>query len=100
MNEQITAWVDDLTSLNEARDVIRGNLDEIGRLRKVSWMNASGHPVTVDFGYVDFPTNCMKLFIPAGSMKRFLLPSRMPGAKWWCVLFPRYVSWTFQTERQ
>lgn len=91
VNEQITEWVSSLTSLDEARDVITNNLDEIYNIANaVLKAKESDHALDVDFGKVHFPTKLYGNFLyPAGEYEAILITvGEGVGANWWCVLFP------------
>ncbi|WAA09651.1 stage II sporulation protein R [Fervidibacillus albus] len=91
VNEQITEWVDDLTSLEEAREVIIEHLDEIEDLStSVLEREKVKQNVQVDFGKVAFPTKLYGQFLyPAGTYEAVLITiGEGNGANWWCVLFP------------
>lgn len=91
VNEQITEWVQDLTSLEEARTVIQSNLPEIQRIAEqvVAEQNKS-QLVKAKFDRVQFPTKLYGQFLyPAGEYEAILITlGEGKGANWWCVLFP------------
>ncbi|QFT90945.1 Stage II sporulation protein R [Bacillus sp. THAF10] len=91
VNEEITIWVSDITSREEAREVITGNLAEIEKIVE-EVMAAEGvyQDYNVDFGKVNFPTKMYGKFIyPAGDYEAILITlGEGTGANWWCVLFP------------
>lgn len=91
VNEEITEWVEDLTSLEEARTLIQSRLPEIQRLAEavLQEKNVKDH-VRVDFGMVDFPTKLYGEYLyPAGEYEAILITiGEGKGANWWCVLFP------------
>ncbi|GAA0320099.1 stage II sporulation protein R [Bacillus carboniphilus] len=91
VNKAITAWVEDLTSLDAARDTIKGNLPEIERIaQRVLKEEGSQHSIKVDFEKVQFPTKLYGEFLyPAGEYEAVLITiGEGTGANWWCVLFP------------
>ncbi|CAG9620119.1 stage II sporulation protein R [Sutcliffiella rhizosphaerae] len=91
VNEEITVWVEGLTSREEAREVITGNLDKIESLvEEVMAEEGLSQSYNVDFGRVDFPTKMYGKFIyPAGDYEAILITlGEGKGANWWCVLFP------------
>lgn len=91
VNAEITQWVQDLTSLEEARNTIKSGLPEIQKIAEevVAHENET-QSVKVDFGKVDFPTKLYGQFLyPAGEYEAILITlGEGEGANWWCVLFP------------
>ncbi|WP_110928315.1 stage II sporulation protein R [Bacillus massiliglaciei] len=91
VNESITEWVAELTSIEEARNVIRGNLDEVEQIAK-EVMEEEGlkQTVSVKFGQADFPTKLYGQYLyPAGDYEAVIITlGAGEGANWWCVLFP------------
>jgi stage II sporulation protein R len=91
VNEEITVWVEGLTSMENAREVITGNMDEIEQIvEEVMVEEGMVQNYDVDFGRVDFPTKMYGKFIyPAGDYEAILITlGKGTGANWWCVLFP------------
>ena len=91
VNEEITVWVEGLTSIENAREVITGNMDEIEQIvEEVMAEEGLVQTYNVDFGRVDFPTKMYGKFIyPAGDYEAILITlGKGTGANWWCVLFP------------
>ncbi|MGM0837139.1 MAG: stage II sporulation protein R [Bacillota bacterium] len=91
VNEEITVWVEGLTSMENAREVIRGNIPEIEKIvEEVMVEEGIVQEYNVDFGRVDFPTKMYGKFIyPAGDYEAILITlGKGTGANWWCVLFP------------
>lgn len=91
VNEQITEWVSELTNLEDAREIITGNLDELEKIAlHVMEEHGAQNSLDVDFGRVDFPTKLYGNFLyPAGSYEAILITiGEGVGANWWCVLFP------------
>ena len=91
VNANITEWVKDLTSLETAREVIKGNLPEIQRIAE-EFVDKHGlqQQVKVDFGPAKFPTKLYGQFLyPAGEYEAIVITlGEGTGANWWCVLFP------------
>ncbi|MEC1259260.1 stage II sporulation protein R [Bacillus swezeyi] len=91
VNQEITKWVEDLTSMKEARQVIRSKLPEIKKIAKDAMKreNAS-QSVDVNFDKVSFPTKLYgNMVYPAGEYEAVLITlGEGEGANWWCVLFP------------
>ncbi|PFO07946.1 stage II sporulation protein R [Bacillus sp. AFS076308] len=91
VNAQITVWVQDLTSMNEAKKVINGKLPEIQEIaEKVVHEQGSNQSVKVEFGKVSFPTKLYGQYLyPAGEYQAILITlGKGEGANWWCVLYP------------
>lgn len=91
VNEQITLWVQDLTSLEKAKTVITSKLPEIQTIaEKVVAEQGSTQNVNVEFGKVQFPTKLYGEFLyPAGEYQAILITlGEGTGANWWCVLYP------------
>lgn len=91
VNEQITEWVSELTSLEEARELLKSNLPKIEEIAlEVLEENQTQQAVKTDFGRVNFPTKLYGEFLyPAGEYEAILITlGEGKGANWWCVLFP------------
>ncbi|WP_313803893.1 stage II sporulation protein R [Cytobacillus sp.] len=91
VNAEITKWVADLTSIEEARHLIRSRLPEIQKIAEsVVEKQQFSQSVKADFGKVDFPTKLYGQFLyPAGEYEAILITlGEGNGANWWCVLFP------------
>lgn len=91
VNKEITKWVSELTSKEEAREVIQDGLPEIEKIaEKVVAEQNSDQDVKVEFGQVEFPTKLYGEFLyPAGKYEAILITlGEGTGANWWCVLFP------------
>ncbi|WP_062351524.1 stage II sporulation protein R [Bacillus kwashiorkori] len=91
VNAQITEWVEQLTSLEEARQVIQTNLPEVENIaREILQEEKVNQSVHVDFDRVAFPTKLYGNFLyPAGEYEAILITiGEGTGANWWCVLFP------------
>jgi stage II sporulation protein R len=91
VNAQITLWVQDLTSLEKAKTVIKEKLPEIQAIAdRVVLDHGSDQSVKVQFGNVQFPTKLYGEFLyPAGEYEAVLITlGAGKGANWWCVLYP------------
>ncbi|MEH7251177.1 stage II sporulation protein R, partial [Neobacillus niacini] len=91
VNEQITLWVQELTSLEKAKAVLTSKLPEVqGIAEKVVAEQGSSQSVKVEFGKVQFPTKLYGEFLyPAGEYQAILITlGEGTGANWWCVLYP------------
>jgi stage II sporulation protein R len=91
VNAEITKWVEDLTSIEEARAIIQANIPEIQRIAEevVARENAN-QTVKAEFDKVKFPTKLYGQFLyPAGEYEAILITlGEGKGANWWCVLYP------------
>lgn len=88
---EITTWVQDLTSVEDARNVIRTRLPELEELAKqVMDREGMSQKISVEFNQVAFPTKLYGNFVyPAGDYEAVLITlGEGQGANWWCVLFP------------
>ncbi|WP_040206960.1 stage II sporulation protein R [Neobacillus jeddahensis] len=91
VNAQITLWVQDLTSMQEAKQVMNEKLPEIQAIaEEVVREQGSDQSVKVEFGKVQFPTKLYGQFLyPAGEYQAILITlGSGEGANWWCVLYP------------
>lgn len=91
VNHDITGWVAELTSIKEARKVIRSHLDEIQKTAENVMAKEGLHQsVKVDFGQAAFPTKLYGQYLyPAGDYEAVIITlGEGVGANWWCVLFP------------
>lgn len=92
INAEITKWVSDLTSVEDARGLIQSRLPEIQRIaEKILIDNEVSQTVKAEYGTkVDFPTKLYGEFLyPAGEYEAILVTlGEGQGANWWCVLFP------------
>ncbi|MED4522993.1 stage II sporulation protein R [Bacillus velezensis] len=91
VNEQITDWVKDITSIEEARRLIRSKLPEIKEIAKQTMKEKGAHQsVSVQFNKISFPTKLYgNMVYPAGKYEAILITlGNGEGANWWCVLFP------------
>lgn len=91
VNKEISQWVSDLTSKEEARKVIKAGLPKIQKIaEQVVSKSHSQQTVKVEFGKVKFPTKLYGQFLyPAGEYEAILITlGEGTGANWWCVLFP------------
>lgn len=88
---EINHWVQELTSIEKARKVIRAHLDDIRvivhRVLKQEDAEQSFH---VKFGKAHFPTKMYGQYVyPAGVYEALVITlGAGEGANWWCVLFP------------
>ncbi|TMW72155.1 stage II sporulation protein R [Alteribacter natronophilus] len=91
INVQITEWVSEIDSLEEARTLISTRLDELDQIVQAELDRAgSTQPFEVSYENVQFPTKLYGSFLyPAGEYEAVLVSiGRAQGDNWWCVLFP------------
>lgn len=91
VNAEITRWVSDLTSLEDARVLLQAKLPEIKKIaEEVVESQGENQAVQTDFDRVQFPTKLYGQFLyPAGEYEAILIKlGDGEGANWWCVLFP------------
>ncbi|MED0716757.1 stage II sporulation protein R [Aeribacillus composti] len=91
VNEAINQWVQDLTSIEEARKIIRAKIPEIKDIVQIVLKQEnSSQSFTVEFKKIQFPTKLYGNFLyPAGNYEAILITlGEGKGANWWCVLFP------------
>ncbi|WP_335871464.1 stage II sporulation protein R [Bacillus sp. 2205SS5-2] len=91
VNEQITLWVEELTTIDAARQTIQKNIPAIEQIAE-DVMEAEGisQDVSINFEQVQFPTKLYGQYLyPAGEYEAILITlGAGKGANWWCVLFP------------
>lgn len=101
VNEEITVWVAELTSIEAARELIQERLPEIEKIvARVLEEEKSNQSYSVDYGRnVQFPTKLYGQFLyPAGEYEAILISlGEAEGANWWCVLFPPLCFLDFST---
>lgn len=101
VNEEITVWVEELTSIEAARNLIKERLPEIEEIvEEVLEKENSNQSFTVNYGSdVKFPTKLYGEFLyPAGEYEAILISlGEAKGANWWCVLFPPLCFLDFST---
>jgi stage II sporulation protein R len=91
VNKEITKWVEELTSVEEARQLIQSRLPDIEEIvEDVLEKENVQQSYSVNFDNVSFPTKLYGNFIyPAGEYEAILISlGDAKGANWWCVLFP------------
>jgi len=92
VNKEITKWVEELTSVEAAEELIQSRLPEIEAIvEDVLEQENIQQSYTVEFGHnVRFPTKLYGSYIyPAGEYEAILISlGEAKGANWWCVLFP------------
>lgn len=91
VNDEINRWVEELTSLEEARHVMTSRLDEIEKIaQQILIEKGLDYSLNVEFGKAQFPTKLYGQFLyPAGTYEAIVITlGNGSGANWWCVLFP------------
>ncbi|MFD1735162.1 stage II sporulation protein R [Bacillus salitolerans] len=92
VNEEITNWVENLTSIEAARTLIQNRLSDIEMIvERVLQEENVEQSYSVDYGKsVKFPTKMYGSYIyPAGEYEAILISlGEAKGNNWWCVLFP------------
>lgn len=91
VNAQITTWVGELSTISEAREIIRKQLPAIEQIVQTK-LDEAGLEKTfsVELNKVAFPTKMYGEYIyPAGQYEAVLITlGEGEGKNWWCVLFP------------
>ena len=92
VNAEINTWVEDLTSIEAARSLIKSRLGDIDKIVGDT-LKEQGVSQTYKVEYnshVDFPTKLYGNYIyPAGEYEAILITiGKGEGDNWWCVLFP------------
>ncbi|MBA2175260.1 stage II sporulation protein R [Halobacillus locisalis] len=92
VNEEITVWVEDLTSIEAARQLIQ---QRIPNIQKIVGDTLAEQGIEDDYSAdydsnVSFPTKLYGSYIyPAGDYEAILITiGEGKGDNWWCVLFP------------
>lgn len=91
VNAEITSWVENLVSLEEARNVIKDGIPELQKIAEdVVAEHGSNQTVKTEFNKVKFPTKLYGQYLyPAGEYEAVLITlGEGTGSNWWCVLFP------------
>ncbi|WP_232299482.1 stage II sporulation protein R [Pontibacillus chungwhensis] len=92
VNAEITVWVEELTSIEAARELIQSRLGELEEIvDNVLKEEGVKQTYTVDYGkQVKFPAKLYGTYLyPAGEYEAILISlGKGDGANWWCVLFP------------
>ncbi|MCM3718400.1 stage II sporulation protein R [Fictibacillus phosphorivorans] len=91
VNAQITTWVDELSTIEEAREIIRKQLPAIEAIVQDKLDEAGVEKTfSVELNKVAFPTKMYGDYIyPAGKYEAVLITlGEGEGKNWWCVLFP------------
>src|SRR5699024_2647883 len=91
INEQITGWVEDFTSIEAAREVIQARLPEVKQIVD-QVLAEEGNTYTASVRYendISFPLKLYDSHIyPPGEYEAILVTlGEGNGSNWWCVLF-------------
>lgn len=92
VNEEITKWVEHMSSIEDARKMIQQRLDKVQFIAK-SVVEEAGLTYDVNVTYdkhVTFPRKLYGSYIyPEGEYEAILMTiGEGLGDNWWCVLFP------------
>ena len=91
VNKEINKWVAELTSIEEARKVIKSHLPDIEAIAEEVMVRENNvQKMKVDFGKTVFPTKLYGQYLyPAGEYEAIKITlGEGEGENWWCVLFP------------
>ncbi|WP_078393029.1 stage II sporulation protein R [Shouchella patagoniensis] len=92
VNAEITEWVGDVESFNEAASTIKANIKELEAIVAKELQNRGlSQSYKVEFNTdVSFPTKLYgNIVYPAGLYNAVLITlGEGQGENWWCVLFP------------
>ncbi|WP_028784119.1 stage II sporulation protein R [Thalassobacillus devorans] len=92
VNAEITTWVEKLTSIEAARQLIERRIGEVEKIVADTLENANvNQSYQVEYDeQVEFPTKLYGSYIyPAGTYEAILITlGAGKGDNWWCVLFP------------
>lgn len=100
VNNEITKWVEELTSIDAARTLLIEKLPNIEGIAKEQLeLYDSEDSLTVEFNEVQFPTKLYgNTLYPAGMYEAILITiGDGAGENWWCVLFPPLCFLDFST---
>lgn len=92
VNKEITAWVNDIKDIQEARNLIQERVPEISGIVDET-LKAEGKSSEFEVEYsenVSFPAKLYGSYLyPAGEYEAVLITiGEGKGSNWWCVLFP------------
>ena len=92
VNQEITTWVEELTSVEQARETIQNRLDQVDAIVAETVADYDpGLAYQVDYdANVLFPAKLYDYYVyPAGEYEAILITlGEGQGSNWWCVLFP------------
>ncbi|MFC3039621.1 stage II sporulation protein R [Virgibacillus xinjiangensis] len=92
VNKEITEWVEQMTDIEEARELIAERIPEVEKIvAKVLEEAGKEHSFEVEYGEnISFPAKLYGNYLyPEGEYEAVLISiGEAEGANWWCVLFP------------
>lgn len=91
VHAEISSWIQDFHSVDQAREEIKRHLPDLRKLVKRELQQAGmPMPFSVQLGSFAFPTKLYgNIVYPAGEYETLLITiGDGLGANWWCVLFP------------
>ncbi|WP_353948923.1 stage II sporulation protein R [Sporolactobacillus sp. Y61] len=91
VNRDISGWVQNLESPEQAEKIIHAHLPELRQTVMRTLRRVHADPTfTIKLGQADFPTKMYGEYVyPAGEYKALVITlGDGKGANWWCVLFP------------
>ncbi|RKQ34388.1 stage II sporulation protein R [Oceanobacillus halophilus] len=92
VNEEVSGWVEHMTDINDARQLIEERIPEIDKMvGEVIEEEGFENDFSVEYGKnVEFPTKLYDSYLyPAGQYEAILITiGEGKGDNWWCVLFP------------
>lgn len=92
VNKEVSSWVEYMTDIEEARQLIQNRLPEVEEIvANVIEEEGFENEFTVEYGKnVEFPTKLYDSYLyPAGKYEAILITiGEGKGDNWWCVLFP------------
>lgn len=92
VNEEITTWVEEITDIEQARQIIEQRIPEVESIvKEVLEESEVNQEFEVKYGNnVSFPAKVYGSYVyPAGEYEAVLITiGEGKGDNWWCVLFP------------
>ncbi|MCO7125603.1 stage II sporulation protein R [Sporolactobacillus shoreicorticis] len=91
VNKNITQWVQNLKTSDQAKQVIRAHMPELRATVEQTLKQAHARSAyKIKLGQANFPTKMYGSFVyPAGKYDALVVTlGDGKGANWWCVLFP------------
>ncbi|MFT8319238.1 MAG: stage II sporulation protein R [Sporolactobacillus sp.] len=91
VNQNITQWVQNLKSRDQAEKAIRAHMPELQTIVRQTLKSAhADQRFHIKLGKADFPTKMYGTYVyPAGNYHALVITlGDGKGANWWCVLFP------------
>lgn len=101
VNEEITTWVEEITDIEQARQLIEQRIPEVESIvKEVLEESEVNQEFEVKYGNnVSFPAKVYGSYVyPAGEYEAVLITiGEGKGDNWWCVLFPPLCFLDFST---